>query len=126
MFCAVARARWSVHDRSTVGWTKKAHDDDDDDLVVVMVVDVIKVVITNFFFETFFCFLFDFINLFLMEYYIWPIRIFMSLKDKTTHFFTFYKTTKTIYNFITTHLRFTLYIKVVVSLSRRRRLLLLL
>ena len=48
MFCAVARARWSVHDRSTVGWTKKAHDDDDD-LVVVMVVDVIKVVITNFF-----------------------------------------------------------------------------
>ena len=65
MFCAVARARWSVHDRSTVGWTKKAHDDDDDDdseedddddLVVVMVVDVIKVVITNFFLRLFFCF----------------------------------------------------------------------
>ena len=64
MFCAVARARWSVHDRSTVGWTKKAHDDDDDDseedddddLVVVMVVDVIKVVITNFFLRLFFAF----------------------------------------------------------------------
>ena len=54
MFCAVARARWSVHDRSTVGWTKKAHDDDD--LVVVMVVDVIKVVITNFFLRLFFAF----------------------------------------------------------------------
>ncbi len=41
MFCAVARERWSVHDRSTVGWTKKA--EEDDDLVVVVVVDVIKV-----------------------------------------------------------------------------------
>ena len=27
-----------MHDRSTVGWTQKAHDDDDDDDVVVVVV----------------------------------------------------------------------------------------
>ena len=53
-----------MHDRSTVGWTQKAHDDDEEEEVVVVVVEdkvVIKVVVffsskvTNFLRDIFFC-----------------------------------------------------------------------
>ena len=64
-----------MHDRSTVGWTQKAHDDDEEEeeVVVVVVEDkvVIKVVVffsskvTNFLRDIFFCHFF-----FLEEFFV--------------------------------------------------------